>query len=248
MRSIKVFFALLVLAATMASGFRTAFNRVAAVSRLAATHKLDGIQIQGDLVPVSNNVLVRVKEAVASTQGGIFIPDNAKEKPTEGTVIATGPGRIHPETAIKMDMAVNVGDNVIYGKYDGSELKYDDVVHQLIKDDDVLLTYSGSQATVANVKCVKDNVLILLPPKEVSNVAGLIVSVKSDEAGAAQRPDNGEVVKVGPGRQAGNGNVMKMQVEPGDRCRFRNFAGSEVKIEGKEYLVIKSYDILAKWK
>ena len=212
-----------------------------------AKHKLDGNFIDGDLTPVSNNVLVKVKEAVSATAGGIFIPDNAKEKPTEGTVIAVGPGRIHPETAIQINMAVKVGQNVIYGKYDGSELKYDDITHQLIKDDDVLLTYDGKEPTLENVQCVKDNVLILLPPKEVSNIAGIIVSVKSEEGGQEQRPDNGEVMKVGPGRQAGNGQVMKMQVNVGDKCRFRNFAGSELKIQGKDYLIIKSYDILAKW-
>ena len=245
MRNLAVFLVLIVLTATVVSGFRAAFKS-RATGALFAKHKLDGISIDGDLVPLSNNVLVRVKEAATATQGGIFIPDNAKEKPTEGTVIATGPGRIHPDTAIKMDMAVNVGDSVIYGKYDGSELKYDDVTHQLIKDDDVLLYYSGPQATVANVKCAKDNVLILLPPKEISNVAGLIVAVKSE--GSDQRPDYGEVVQVGPGRQAGNGSFMKIQVDAGDKCRFRNFAGSEIKIENKDYLVIKSYDILAKWK
>jgi chaperonin GroES len=125
-------------------------------------NKIDGIPITGTLKPLSNNILVKVKEAVVSTTGGIFIPDNAKERPTEGKVVAIGGGRIHPETAYNLDMAVAVGDNVIYGKYDGSELKYNDINHQLIKDDDVLLKYAGDEASVDSVECVKDQVLIKL--------------------------------------------------------------------------------------
>ena len=75
-----------------------------------------------------------------------------------GEVIAAGPGRVHPETAILIETAVSIGDKVLYGKYDGTELKYDNEAHQLIKDDDVLLTYHGEEATIDNVECVKDQV------------------------------------------------------------------------------------------
>ena len=211
---------------------------------LQMVNKIDGVVITGDLKPLSNNILVRVKEAVVSTTGGIYIPDNAKERPTEGKVVAIGGGRIHPETAFNLAIAVAEGDSVIYGKYDGSELRYNDVNHQLIKDDDVLLKYSGEEATLANVECVKDQILIKLPAKEEANSVGLIVSTPGNKD---KRADHGVVVKVGPGRQAGNGQVMKPQVAAGDNVRFRDFAGTEVKIEGKEYLVIRSYDILAKW-
>ena len=211
---------------------------------LQMSNKIDGIVIAGDLKPLSNNILVKVKDAVSSTVGGIYIPDTAKERPTEGKVIAIGGGRVHPETALVLDIAVSVGENVIYGKYDGSELKYNDVNHQLIKDDDVLLKYSGDDALLSKVECVKDQVMIMLPPKEESNSAGLIVSTPGNKE---KRADYGTVVKIGPGRQAGNGKVMTIQVAPGDNVRFRDFAGTEVKIEGKEYLVIRAYDILAKW-
>ena len=90
----------------------------------------------------------------------------------KGTVIATGPGRVHPETGILINIAVEVGENVIYGKYDGTELKYNDISHQMIKDDDILLKFKGKEATVANVEVVRDQVLVKLPPKEESNAAG----------------------------------------------------------------------------
>jgi len=227
-------------------GWKCACSQCARGFALKAAHKLDGLPITGDLSPLSNNLLIKVKETAAETKGGLFIPDNAKERPTEGKVIAAGPGRVHPDTAIQLDIAVTVGTNVIYGKYDGTELKYDDLPHQLIKDDDVLLKYSGPEATFANVECVKDQVMIKLPPKEDKSAAGLIIAAPVEGAGP-KRADYGIVSKVGPGRQAGNGKYMPVQVKPGDGVRFRDFAGTVVKIEGVEYVVIRAYDILARW-
>jgi chaperonin GroES len=207
-------------------------------------NKLDNIEIAGDLQPLSNNLLIKVKEIASSTTGGLFIPDNAKERPTEGTCVAAGPGRIHPETGVQLNIAVKVGQNVIYGKYDGTELKYNDVNHQMIKDDDVLLVYSGKEPKLETIECVKDQVLIQLPPKEESNASGIIVNTPGTKE---KRADTGVVVKVGPGRQAGNGVHMPIQVKAGDGVKFREFAGNNVKIEGKEYIVVRAYDILAKW-
>ena len=53
-------------------------------------HKLDGIEIAGDFTPLSNNCLIKVKEVASSTKGGLFIPDNAKERPTEGKLSTLG--------------------------------------------------------------------------------------------------------------------------------------------------------------
>ena len=166
-------------------------------ARLSA-NKLDGLTIEGELLPVANNLLVKVKEALASTQGGLFIPDNAKERPTEGLVINNGPGRYHPETGVLLEIAVKTGSNVIYGKYDGSELKYNDQPHQLIKDDDVLLVYptADKEATFANVQCVKDQVLIKLPPREEKNAVGIIISTPGEKD--KKRADYGVVAKVRP--------------------------------------------------
>ena len=159
-------------------------------------------------------------------------------------MVAAGPGRNHPETALLIPIAAKVGESVLYGKFDGTELKYNDEPHQLIKDDDVLLKYEGNEATLANVQPVKDQVLIELPPKEATSIGGIIVSSPNTKE---KRADFGKVVKVGPGRIAGNGATMPIQVTPGDEVRFRDFAGSEIKLDGKDYLVIRAYDILAKW-
>lgn len=141
--------------------------------------------------------------------GGLFIPDNAKERPTEGLVMSAGPGRIHPETGIQLDCAVVAGDSVIYGKYDGTEMRYNDMNHQLIKDDDVLLKFTGNDLTFANCEPVKDQIMIKLSGKEMTSAAGIIVNaVDSKDI----RIDSGVVAKVGPGRQAGNGATMPVQV------------------------------------
>jgi chaperonin GroES len=100
-----------------------------------------------------------ISKPYCNATGGLYIPDNAKERPTEGLVMATGPGRVHPETGVQLGCAVKTGDGVIYGKYDGTEMKYNDANHQLIKDDDVLLMYSGSEPTFANAFPVKDQVM-----------------------------------------------------------------------------------------
>jgi co-chaperonin GroES (HSP10) len=123
--------------------------------------------------------------------------------------MAAGPGRTHPETGIQLECAVAAGESVIYGKYDGTEMKYNDVNHQLIKDDDVLLKYTGNDLTFANCEPVKDQIMIRLNAKENTSASGIIVNaVDSKDV----RIDSGVVAKVGPGRQAGNGATMPVQV------------------------------------
>ena len=141
---------------SVVTGLRMAPSRF--VSRKLYANKIDGITIIGDIQPMQNCLLVKVRPVMATTAGGIFIPDNAKERPTEGSVVAAGPGRVHPETGLQLDNAVKKGEGVIYGKYDGTEVRYNDENHQLIRDDDVLLKFTGPDPTFANTECVKDQV------------------------------------------------------------------------------------------
>lgn len=213
-------------------------------SPMFMSNKLDGMTIEGNLSPLSNNLFVKVKEVPSLTKSGFIIPDKAKERPTEGTVVSAGPGAVHPDTGVRLDMSAQVGVNVMYGKYEGCEMKYNDENHQMIKDDDVLLTYSGPEATVETVQCVKDRVLIKLPPKEDSSKSGIIIKPTSKDDNI---PTYGTVVKVGPGKQASSGVVLPPQVEPGDHVRFREYGGTQLKLGGEDYLVTRMYDILAKW-
>src|SRR6476620_7343960 len=76
-----------------------------------------------NIKPLEDRVVVQANEAETTTASGLVIPDTAKEKPQEGTVVAVGPGRID-DNGNRVPLDVNVGDVVIYSKYGGTEVKY----------------------------------------------------------------------------------------------------------------------------
>ena len=82
--------------------------------------------------PLADRVLVEPTAAETKTASGIIIPDTAKEKPQEGTVVAVGPGKKDEPTTVK------VGDKVLYGKKSGSELKLDGKDYLIVKESDLL--------------------------------------------------------------------------------------------------------------
>ena len=89
--------------------------------------------------PLGNRIVVEPNEDQAQvSSGGIYIPDTAKEKPQEGTVIAVGPGRLTDEGK-RIAMDVEVGDVVIYSKYGGTEYKEGDTEYQILREDDILM-------------------------------------------------------------------------------------------------------------
>jgi chaperonin GroES len=74
--------------------------------------------------PLGDKVVVKASTAEERTSGGIVLPDAAREKPQQGSVVAVGPGRLL-ENGERAPMAVSVGDTVIYSKYGGNEIKLD---------------------------------------------------------------------------------------------------------------------------
>jgi len=87
--------------------------------------------------PLHNRIIVQRIKDEEKTKGGIIIPDSAKEKPTEGKVIAAGPGR-RDEKGHLIAMDVKKGDRVLFGKYSGNEVVLDGEDHLIISEDDVL--------------------------------------------------------------------------------------------------------------
>ena len=77
-----------------------------------------------NIKPLEDKILVQANEAEATTASGLVIPDTAKEKPQEGTVIAVGPGRWDDEGEKRIPLDVSVGDTVLYSKYGGTEVRY----------------------------------------------------------------------------------------------------------------------------
>ena len=82
--------------------------------------------------PLADRVLVEPQEAETKTASGIIIPDSAKEKPQQGKVVAVGKGKKDHQ------MTVKVGDMVLYGKYSGSELKFEGKDYLIMREDDIL--------------------------------------------------------------------------------------------------------------
>ena len=87
--------------------------------------------------PLHDRILVKRIQSEEKTAGGLYIPDNAKEKPMEGLVIAVGTGKRQDDgSLVKPD--VKVGETVLFGRYSGSEIKIDGTEHIVMREDDLL--------------------------------------------------------------------------------------------------------------
>ncbi len=91
--------------------------------------------------PLEDRILVEPQDAEQVTKSGLVIPDTAKEKPQEGKVIATGPGRID-DNGNRVPLDVAVDDVVIFSKYGGTEVKYDGKEYLLLNARDILAVVS----------------------------------------------------------------------------------------------------------
>ena len=90
-----------------------------------------------NITPLGDRVLVKSVEEDEQVKGGIIIPDSAKEKPQEAKVIALGTGK-KDDDGNDVPFQVKVGDVVLVSKYGGTEVKFDDEIYQLLREDDIL--------------------------------------------------------------------------------------------------------------
>jgi chaperonin GroES len=88
------------------------------------------------LQPLEDRVVILPADEAESMRGGLYIPDTAKEKPTQGEILAAGPGRFEKGARIPVDL--KVGDQVIYGKYSGTSYTFEGQEYVIIKASDVL--------------------------------------------------------------------------------------------------------------
>ena len=86
--------------------------------------------------PLEDRVVIWPDDEAETMRGGLYIPDTAKEKPTQGEVVAVGPGRVEKGARIPMD--VKVGDKVLYGKYSGTNITLDGEEVVIVKSSDIL--------------------------------------------------------------------------------------------------------------
>ena len=89
-----------------------------------------------DLKPLGDRVIVEVLEEEKSTVSGIVLPDTAKEKPQRGKVMAVGPGRYEDGKLVPLD--VKKGDEVVFSKYGGTEVKISDEEYLILRESDIL--------------------------------------------------------------------------------------------------------------
>ena len=87
--------------------------------------------------PLRDRILVRREEEVGTTRGGLIIPDSAKDKPQEGSVISVGKGKTNEEGKL-FPLAVKEGDTILFGKYSGTEIKLDGEDFLIMKEEEVL--------------------------------------------------------------------------------------------------------------
>ncbi|HKQ47675.1 MAG TPA: co-chaperone GroES [Phycisphaerae bacterium] len=89
------------------------------------------------ITPLDDRIVVEQHEAEDKTAGGIILPQQAKEKPTRGTVLAAGPGKML-DSGNRGKMSVTIGDEVYYGKYSGTEVDVDGKKYTVLRESDVL--------------------------------------------------------------------------------------------------------------
>ena len=94
------------------------------------------------LTPLGDRILIkRLEDDEETTSGGIIIPDTAKEKPQEGEVIAVGKGRLL-DNGSRQPIDVEEGNKILFGKYSGTEVKYEGVEYLILREDDILAKMS----------------------------------------------------------------------------------------------------------
>ena len=89
------------------------------------------------LKPLGDRVVTRVLEQEEKTASGIFLPDTAKEKPSQGEVVAVGPGKLQDDGK-RVALDVKVGDKIIFSKYAGTEVKFEGTKYLIVSERDIL--------------------------------------------------------------------------------------------------------------
>jgi len=96
-----------------------------------------------NLKPLGDRVIVKAAEAETTTKSGLILADNAKEKPTRGTVVAVGTGKWDEDGEKRIALDVKVGDTVVYSKYGATEIKVEGEEFLILRNDDIYAVVEG---------------------------------------------------------------------------------------------------------
>ncbi|MQM16727.1 hypothetical protein Taro_049686 [Colocasia esculenta] len=187
--------------------------------------------------PLGDRVLVKVKSSEEKTVGGILLPSTAQTKPQNGEVVAVGDGRTIGKN--KVEVSVEIGSQVVYSKYAGTEIDFNGSKHLLLKEDDIVGILNTED--VKDLKPLNDRVLIKVAEAEEKTSGGLLLT----EA-AKEKPSIGTVIAVGPGPLDEEGNRKPPTVSAGSTVLFSKYAGNEFKGgDGSDYITLRASDIMA---
>ncbi len=96
-----------------------------------------GTKAATKIQPLADRVVVKAIDESEQMRGGLYIPDTAKEKPSQGEIVAVGPGKLSDE-GTRVELDVSVGDTVLYGKYAGTDVTLDGEEYLILRESDVL--------------------------------------------------------------------------------------------------------------
>uniref|UniRef100_K3Y3S4 20 kDa chaperonin, chloroplastic n=1 Tax=Setaria italica TaxID=4555 RepID=K3Y3S4_SETIT len=185
------------------------------------------------LKPLGDRVLVKLGAAEEKTVGGILLPSTAQTKPQGGEVVAVGAGRTIG------DKKIETGAEVVYSKYAGTEVEFNDSKHLILKEDDIIGILETDD--VKDMKPLNDRVLIKVAEAEETTPGGLILTETTKE-----KPSIGTVVAVGPGSLDDEGKRQPLSVPAGSTVLYSKYAGSEFKgADGTGYIVLRASDVMA---
>ncbi len=108
--------------------------------------------------PLEDRIVVKAHEAEQKTASGLVIPDTAKEKPQEGTVLAVGPGRF--ENGNRLPLDIKTGDVVLYSKYGGTEVKYNNEEYLVLSSREVLAIIEKKESWVSHFNLMRQLVAL----------------------------------------------------------------------------------------
>jgi chaperonin GroES len=184
--------------------------------------------------PLFDHVLI-ARKASEDRYGSIIIPDNAKEDMLEGTIEAVGRGICNSETGEWRPLDVAVGDRVLFGgKHMGTETKIENSPYLIARQNDLAAVILPS----GDLRPFFDRVLV-----ERDEGAKMIGSLYLPE-NAIEKTTLGKVIALGSGRILPSGVQLAWSFAVGDRILFGKFAGTDVKVEGKDVLILREEDVM----
>ena len=205
-------------------------------------YKLNNYMLPGPLTPLADQILVKQSKTADVTTGGLFMPADSTEKPSEGTVVLAGPGTTHPETGKMIPNPCKEGDLILLSEYVGEKVDYCGDKHSFVSASEVLGIFEGGTPVVGNFKPLQDRVLVKLTESATETASGIALASETTE-----EPTQGEVLAVGEGLVTSQGDVVPPGIKPGDSVIYGKYTGTMVSIGGVEYKVVPASDCLAKW-